>query len=158
VQAEPAAPPPPPPTLPGPPPPALRTLKLTLSRLPFEATKSQEKRIEGRKDGAWIRSRLLHSDGRKKDYDCVKYYHGPALSEGYPTCEMKFDGARQAMKPFTIGPYSNGLTATFPAGSWMIFQSPMPADESKVCSLSVYFLISFSFCLFFVLSVYFFLF
>jgi hypothetical protein len=142
-----------------PPPPALRTLKLTLTRLPFEATKNKEKLVEGRRDSAWIRSRLLNKkDGSKKQYDIIKYYNGGAFSEDYPTCEMQFDGARQAMESFTIGPYSNGLTATFPAGSWMIFQSPMPADESKVCSLSVYFLISFSFCLFFVLSVYFFLF
>ena len=98
-------------------------LKLTLARGPFEATESGEKAEEYRRDSAWIRSRLFDSDGNAREYDFIKYYHGPCFSESYRTTTMKFQGVFWHDEDISIGPYSNGFTASITDGCWVICQS-----------------------------------
>jgi hypothetical protein len=77
-----------------------KILYLTLKKPQFQVTFSREKQIEYRKNGDWIKSRLL-----KKDYGFVKFTNGYGLNKPYFICE--FLGWEYSKAG--IHKYSNGL-------------------------------------------------
>ena len=99
------------------------TLKLTLCKGPFDVTASGEKTEEFRRDSDWIRSRLLDRDGNARNYESIKYYHGPGFNENYRTTTVKFQGAYWHDEDIQIGPFSNGFKSVFEGGCWVICQS-----------------------------------
>jgi hypothetical protein len=98
-------------------------LKLTLAKGPFDATVAGEKLEEYRRDSEWIRSRLLDKNGNPREYDFIKYYHGPGFSEKYHTTIMQYNGCFWHEPDIHIGPYSNGFQTAITGGCWVICQS-----------------------------------
>ena len=103
---------------------APKVLKLTLKRGPFEATVAGEKKVELREDSAWIRSRLYTS--RQCDsmvqYDYIEYYQSRGFFSWCPMVRVEFVKAYWSPPNESVGPYSNGLKATFTGGCWVIRQ------------------------------------
>lgn len=79
-------------------------LNLTLHRSAFEVMVTGEKRLEFRKPGKWINSRLYRKDGSKKPYDLIKFVNGYGSDKPYFIC--KYLGFDYEYGTFV---YSNGL-------------------------------------------------
>lgn len=77
-----------------------KILYLTLKKPQFQVTFSREKQTEYRKNGDWIKSRLLG-----KNYDYVKFTNGYGLDKPFFICE--FLGWEYSKAG--IYNYSNGL-------------------------------------------------
>lgn len=80
------------------------TLHLTLHLSAFEVMVTGEKRLEFRKPGKWINSRLFRKDGTKKQYDFIKFVNGYGDDKPYFIC--KYMGFEYEYGTFL---YSNGL-------------------------------------------------
>lgn len=90
----------------------MKTLKLTLSKLPFEVMKTGEKKIEYRKPSDWIKSRLIG-----KNYDAVEFVNG--YGKDKPKFTVKFLGFDVASKNENLT-FSNGLSFTVEKGDYRI--------------------------------------
>jgi hypothetical protein len=53
-----------------------QTLKLVISKQPFEVMKTGEKLEEFRRISKWMQSRLYNKDGTEKHYDKIQFIHG----------------------------------------------------------------------------------
>ena len=63
-----------------------QTLKLTLSKKPFEVMITGEKTEEFREVKKWTTSRLYNKDGSKKEYKYVKFTNGYGKDRPYFIC------------------------------------------------------------------------
>ena len=63
-----------------------QTLKLTLSKKPFEVMITGEKTEEFREVKKWVTSRLYNKDGSKKEYKYVKFTNGYGKDRPYFIC------------------------------------------------------------------------
>ena len=63
-----------------------KTLKLTLSKKPFEVMITGEKTEEFREVKKWTTSRLYNKDGSKKEYKYVKFTNGYGKDRPYFIC------------------------------------------------------------------------
>jgi hypothetical protein len=98
----------------------MKTLNLTLSKLPFDVMVTGEKVFEYRKDTAsgWMRSRLYNTDSTKKKYDSVRFSHGYGAHRPYFVAEFK-GFIRQSNTSITFD-YSNGLEVVVEHGDFCI--------------------------------------
>jgi signal peptidase I len=80
----------------------MKTLHLTLSKLPFEVMVTGEKTEEFRKDSQWIISRLIN-----KKYDVIKFTNGYGKDKPYFIC--KYLGFNKCYMDLSKHEYSNGL-------------------------------------------------
>ena len=86
---------------------AMKTLLLTLSKLPFDVMVTGEKKEEFRKNSKWIRSRLFNHDNSEKDYDVIKFVNGYGPDKPYFIC--KYLGFLDCYMDCDVRRYSNGL-------------------------------------------------
>lgn len=91
----------------------MKTLKLTLSKLPFEVMKTGEKIIEYRRPSKWIKSRLL---GKK--YDAVEFVNG--YGKDKPRFIVRYCGFEVAEKKEVLE-FSNGLVVNVETGDFKIY-------------------------------------
>jgi hypothetical protein len=91
----------------------LKVLHLTLSKLPFEAMVSGEKKIEYRAPSKWILSRL-----KEKNYDLIKFVNGYGNEKPYFI--SKYNGFEIEKIPKTIK-YTNGLVVDCKIGTIKIY-------------------------------------
>ena len=54
----------------------MTTLRLTLSKKPFEVMVTGEKNIEYRRVSQWIVSRLFDKQGKPREYDTIEFVNG----------------------------------------------------------------------------------
>lgn len=94
-----------------------RTLKLTLSRPPFEVMETGEKLKEYRKPSKWIKSRLQNPDGSDKIYSRVRFTNGYGSDK--PRFECAYLGYSVCKIEFTVS-FSNGLTVKVEKGDYII--------------------------------------
>ena len=66
------------------------TLKLVVSKKPFEVMKTGEKVEEFRRISKWMDSRLYNKDGTKRHYDLIQISHG--YGPDRPTFIAKYEG------------------------------------------------------------------
>jgi len=85
----------------------MKTLKLTLSKAPFEVMVTGEKKEEFREGGSWIRSRLFNKDDTEREYDLIEFTNGYGAHRPSFTC--KFDGFVECYMNVATREYSNGL-------------------------------------------------
>jgi hypothetical protein len=86
-----------------------KTLKLTLSKKPFEVMITGEKTEEFREVKKWTTSRLYNKDGSKKEYKYVKFTNGYGKDRPYFICifNRTYIGNNIKRK------YSNNLNLSF---------------------------------------------
>ena len=86
-----------------------QTLKLTLSKKPFEVMITGEKTEEFREVKKWTTSRLYNKDGSKKEYKYVKFTNGYGKDRPYFICifNRTYIGNNIKRK------YSNNLNLSF---------------------------------------------
>lgn len=96
----------------------MKTLKLTLSKKPFEVMVTGEKKFEYRKPSKWIKSRLWKLEGylfpekketpvfKPKEYDLIEFTNG--YGKNKPRFTAEYMGFMENISPHTIT-YSNGL-------------------------------------------------
>lgn len=87
----------------------MATLKLTVSKAPFEVMFSGEKNSEYRACSPWIESRLFDKNGKAKEYGFVEITHG--YGKNRPSFEAKFLGVTK--EKMIKKSYSNGLIVEF---------------------------------------------
>ena len=96
-----------------------KTLKLTLSKLPFDVMVTGEKTCEYRKPSDWIKSRLLTKDGIHREYDFVKFTNGYGADKPYFVA--RFVGAFEwKVSPTKTKAYANGLVVDIEKGDFVI--------------------------------------
>lgn len=97
----------------------MKTLKLTLSKLPFEVMKTGKKQIEYRKPSDWIKSRLID-----KNYDAVEFVNGYGKDKPRFTAKfLGFDVANENEKLI----FSNGLSFEVEKGDYRIILGELVA-------------------------------
>jgi hypothetical protein len=102
----------------------MKTLNLTLSKLPFDVMVTGEKVFEYRKDKPsektgkyWMRSRLYNKDGTEKKYDLIRFTNGYGAAKPYFVAE--YNGFH--IQPFTANKqYSNLVSLTVEKGDFVI--------------------------------------
>ena len=83
----------------------MATLKLTLSKEPFDVMKTGEKQIEYRRKSRWIESRLYNKNGTLREYDYVEFVNG--YGKDKPRFTAEFKGF--VVENYINATYSNGL-------------------------------------------------
>ncbi len=83
----------------------MTTLKLTLSKDPFDVMKTGEKQIEYRRKSKWIESRLYNKNGTPREYDYIEFVNG--YGKDKPRFKAEFKGF--IVKNYINETYSNGL-------------------------------------------------
>ena len=86
-----------------------KTLKLTLSKKPFEVMITGEKTEEFREVKKWTTSRLYNKDGSKKEYKYVKFTNGYGKDRPYFICIFN----RTYIGNHIKRKYSNNLNLSF---------------------------------------------
>ena len=86
-----------------------QTLKLTLSKKPFEIMITGEKTEEFREVKKWVTSRLYNKDGSKKEYKYVKFTNGYGGDRPYFVCIFN----RTYIGNHISRNYSNNLKLSF---------------------------------------------
>ena len=86
-----------------------QTLKLTLSKKPFEVMITGEKTEEFREVKKWVTSRLYNKDGSKKEYKYVKFTNGYGKDRPYFICIFN----RTYIGNHIKRKYSNNLNLSF---------------------------------------------
>lgn len=66
----------------------MTTLKLTLSKAPFEVMVTGEKTVEYRRISAWMKSRLFDKKGHPRSYRYVEFVNGYGSDKPRFTCEF----------------------------------------------------------------------
>lgn len=94
-----------------------KQLLLTLSKLPFDVMITAEKTIEIRKNSDWINSRLFNKDGKRKEYDTIKFTNGYGYKVPYFIIEYK--GFYYAENNHELD-FSNGLKVQVEKGDIII--------------------------------------
>jgi len=85
----------------------MKTLHLSLKKLPFDVMVTGEKTEEFRIDSAWIISRMFNKDGTPKNYDVIKFTNGYGSDKPYFICN--YEGFRQNVACVPAHTYSNGF-------------------------------------------------
>lgn len=67
----------------------MTTLRLTLSKAPFEVMATGEKKIEYRRQSAWIESRLFDKKHQVRSYQYVEFVNGYGADKPRFTAEFK---------------------------------------------------------------------
>lgn len=67
----------------------MKTLHLTLTKVPFDLMITGEKTVEFRKPTQWIKSRLWDKNGSLKQYDVVKFTNGYGRDKPYFIADFK---------------------------------------------------------------------
>jgi hypothetical protein len=93
---------------------ALRVLKMTLSKQPFEVMVTGEKQQEYRSPSDWMMSRLYDTKERAKDYDAVFFRNG--YQPHQPWFLAEFLGWEEAAADDSRS-FSNGLVVPIPRGT-----------------------------------------
>lgn len=65
------------------------TLKLTLSKKPFEVMITGEKTIEYRRQSQWMKSRLFDKHGNPREYSYIEFFNGYGKDRPHFTVEFK---------------------------------------------------------------------
>ncbi len=97
----------------------MKTLNLTLSKLPFDVMVTGEKVFEYRKDtsSGWMRSRLYNPDSTVKKYDLVRFSHGYGAAKPYFVAEYQGFYIQNDIEEVC---YTNGLIVTIYKGDFVI--------------------------------------
>lgn len=97
-----------------------KTLKLTLSKQPFEVMVTGEKSIEYRKPTKWIESRLIDfKTGDPKEYEFVEFTNGSGANKPY--FKAKFLGWESSTYMRLSPLYSNNLQFTINNRDYQIY-------------------------------------
>jgi hypothetical protein len=96
----------------------MKILHLTLKKKAFDVMITNEKKIEYRKENQWIRSRLLTSNGTRKDYDLIKFVNG--YGKDKPYFLAKYNGFNFSHNDY-ITEFSNGLQVNVNKGDIRIY-------------------------------------
>jgi hypothetical protein len=96
----------------------MKILHLTLKKKAFDVMITNEKKIEYRKENQWIRSRLLTSNGTRKDYDIIKFVNG--YGKDKPYFLAKYNGFNFSHNDY-ITEFSNGLQVNVNKGDIRIY-------------------------------------
>jgi len=99
----------------------MATLKLTLSKKPFEVMLTREKCVEFRKMSPWMKSRLFDKQNKPKSYDYVEFTNGYGKTK--PKFICKFITCKVIDKVEVS--YSNGLTISIQEPTYCIFLGAM---------------------------------
>ena len=91
----------------------MKTLYLTLSKMPFDVMVTGEKTTEYRNPSKWILSRL-----QGKDYDLIKFVNGYGSEKPYFI--SKFRGWEIETDPYSVV-FSNGLKVDSKKGTVKIY-------------------------------------
>lgn len=82
------------------------TLKLTLSKKPFEVMITGEKTIEYRRQSQWMKSRLFDKHGNPREYSYIEFFNG--YGKDRPHFTVEFKGVSVIERAYQT--FSNGLT------------------------------------------------
>ena len=93
----------------------MATLRLTLSKKPFEVMMTGEKVIEYRRSSQWIKSRLFNKQGKPRVYDTIEFVNG------YGKDRPRFT---VAYKGFTL---VDSVNETFSNGLSVVINEPVYA-------------------------------
>ncbi len=96
----------------------MKTLHLSLKKLPFDVMNTGEKDKEFRKPSKWITSRLFNKDGTRKHYDVVKCTNG--YGDHRPLFVAEYNGFEILASGIQKHTYSNGFTIDVVAGDIII--------------------------------------
>ena len=92
------------------------TLKLTLSKKPFEVMITGEKPIEYRRQSQWMKSRLFDKHGNPREYSYIEFVNG--YGKDRPRFTVEFKGVAVVERVYQT--FSNGLTVDIKEPVYMI--------------------------------------
>lgn len=92
------------------------TLKLTLSKKPFEVMLTGEKTVEYRRQSQWMKSRLFDKHGNLRVYSTVEFVNG--YGKDRPRFTVEFKGVSVVERVYQT--FSNGLTLDINEPVYMI--------------------------------------
>jgi hypothetical protein len=94
----------------------MSTLKLTLSKKPFEVMITGEKKVEYRNQSQWMKSRLFDKHGNPRKYSYVEFVNG--YGKDRPRFTVEFKGVAVVERVYQT--FSNGLTVDIKEPVYMI--------------------------------------
>ena len=94
----------------------MSTLKLTLSKKPFEVMITGEKKVEYRNQSQWMKSRLFDKHGNPRKYSYVEFVNG--YGKDRPRFTLEFKGVAVVERVYQT--FSNGLTVDIKEPVYMI--------------------------------------
>jgi len=92
------------------------TLKLTLSKKPFEVMITGEKTVEYRRQSQWMKSRLFDKHENLREYSYIEFVNG--YGNDRPRFTVEFKGVSVIERVYQI--FSNGLTIDIKEPVYMI--------------------------------------
>jgi hypothetical protein len=92
------------------------TLKLTLSKKPFDVMITGEKTVEYRRQSQWMKSRLFDKHGNPREYSYIEFVNG--YGNDRPRFTVEFKGVSVIERAYQI--FSNGLTIDIKKPVYMI--------------------------------------
>lgn len=94
----------------------MSTLKMTLSKKPFEVMITGEKTIEYRRQSQWMKSRLFDKHGNPREYSYIEFVNG--YGKDRPRFTTEFKGVAVVERVYQT--FSNGLTIDIKEPVYMI--------------------------------------
>lgn len=92
------------------------TLKLTLSKKPFDVMITGEKTVEYRRQSQWMKSRLFDKHENPREYSYIEFVNG--YGNDRPRFTVEFKGVSVIERAYQI--FSNGLTIDIKEPVYMI--------------------------------------